>query len=78
MLNLKDEQVEFIQKELGISKEELEIISKDGWKRIREECFNISVDELLDDDGNAVDDVTSRCIMAESIADMKYIELIKQ
>lgn len=78
MLNLKDDQVEFIQKELGISKEELEIISKDGWKQIREECFNISVDELLDDDGNAVDDVTSRCTMAESIADMKYSELIKQ
>lgn len=77
MLNLKDEQIEFIENELGISEKELENINKDDWRKIREKCFNLSVDELLDEDGYAIDDVTEKCIMAESIADMKYSELIE-
>lgn len=76
MLNLKENQIEFIRNEFGISRRELEHISKDGWKQIREECFNISIEELLDEQGNAIDDVTKRCVIAESIADMKYSELI--
>ncbi len=77
MLNLKDKQIEFIENELGIGKEELENINKDDWRKIREKCFNLSVDELLDKYGHAIDNVTERCIIAESIADMKYSELIK-
>lgn len=75
MLNLKDEQVQFIQKELGIGMEELERVSKSRWKQIREECFDISVEELLSEVGRSGDYVTNRCSMAESIADMKYSEL---
>ena len=78
MLNLKENQVKFIQNELGISKEKLECISKEEWRKIREDCFEISIDELLDEHGHAVEYVTERCMMAESIADVKYSELTKQ
>lgn len=39
MLNLKDKQIEFIENELGIGKEELENINKDDWRKIRENAL---------------------------------------
>lgn len=76
MVNLNNDQLKFLKKEFGISKDELKSISKDDWHKLREKCFDISVDELLDDDGYAVDFVTKRCELAESIADMKYSQMI--
>lgn len=75
MLRLNNEQMKFLSDEFGITKEKLENISKDEWHKIRESCFDASVDELLDDHGNAVDFVTKRCDLAESIADIKYSQL---
>lgn len=75
MLNLTDKQIEFLEKEIGTKKADLENVDKEEWRAIREKCFDISVDELLDEVGNAVETVSSRCVMAESIADIKYSQL---
>ena len=75
MLRLNDEQIKFLSDEFGFTKENLESISKNEWHKIRERCFDTSVDELLDDNGNARDFVTKRCDIAESIADLKYSQL---
>ncbi len=37
----------------------------------------ISADELMDEEGNAVDEISETCEIAESIAELAYSELMK-
>lgn len=76
MLDLSRKQLKFLETEFGLAKSHLSKISKEEWHSIREKSFFISVGELLDDEGQAVDFVTERCRIAESIADLKYSELM--
>ncbi len=52
-------------------------MSADEWFHIREESFMISADELMDEEGNAVDEISETCEIAESIAELAYSELMK-
>lgn len=75
MINLSRKQLKFLKAEFGINKEQLGKLSKEEWHHIREESIWISADELMDDEGHAVDFVTERCQVAESIIDITYDEL---
>jgi hypothetical protein len=79
MVNLNEQQLNFLEKELNITKADIEKMSKEEWKGVREKCFFIEADELLDleADGSESDEETERCILATSIADIKFSMLKK-
>ncbi len=73
-MNLSSEQLDFLKEELGLCEKDIEKMSKEEWTDVRENCFYIEADELLDlPDGE--DEETQRCIVATSIADIKYSQL---
>jgi hypothetical protein len=74
---LDEEQLDFLEKELGITKDFIEKASKEQWKDVREKCFYIEADELLALEDSDSDEETERCILATSIADIKYSMLRK-
>ena len=78
MINLTDEQKEFLKKELNVTDEQISEMNRQQWNEVRESCFEISIDELLDDsvDYEQEVEVSQRCTMAESIMDMEYSELM--
>ncbi len=77
MKKLSEKQLEFLQENFGKTEKDIETISSKEWFHIREESFMISADELMDEEGNAIDEITETCEIAESIADMKYSELME-
>ncbi len=77
MRNLSEKQLKFIWNNFHRTKEDLKNISKEEWFHIREDSFMISADELVDEDGNFIDNISEECKIAESIADMKYSELME-
>lgn len=76
---LNDEQIEFLEKELNLTKADIEKMTKEEWKSVREKCFYIEADELLDMEyeGKDIDkeEWTKRCQLAISIADTKFSDL---
>lgn len=73
-LNLTNKQLEFLENELSLKEEDIEQMSREEWTDVREKCFYIEADELLalpEDE----DEETQRCIVATSIADIKYFQL---
>ena len=78
-MNLSKKQLEFLEKELELTKESIEKMSEDEWEDVREKCFEIETDELLDMDcgGKDIDKDkrTERCQLAISIVDLKYSDL---
>ena len=72
-MDLSKEQLNFLTEELNVTKKDIESMSADEWKNIREKCFYIESDELLDMD----DEETMRCKLATSIANIKFSDLNK-
>lgn len=76
MVNLNKKQLEFLKNELNLTKEDIEKMSEDEWEDVREKCFEIETDELLDMDcaGKDVDrdEWTERCNLAVSIVDIEF------
>lgn len=77
MKKLSKRQLDFLNENFGKTEADLEKLSADEWFHIREESFMISADELMDEEGNAIDEITETCEIAESIADMKYSDLME-
>lgn len=75
MKKLSEKQLRFMWDNFQKTEEDVRTISDDDWYKIREESFYISVDELVDKSDE--DELTDRCLVAESIADMKYSELME-
>ncbi len=78
-MHLSEEQLEFLQTEFNLMQTDIEKMTKEKWKDIRERCFYIEADELLDmhDEGKDIDrdERTKRCQLAISIVDTKFSEL---
>lgn len=82
-MKLNDEQLQFLKEELNLKKEDIQKMSSEEWIAVREKCFYIEADELLDLEyyedkiGNirTTEQETQRCMIATSIADMKYSQL---
>ena len=47
-MNLTNEQLNFLEKELGLQEQDIEQMSKEEWTDVREKCFYIEADELLE------------------------------
>lgn len=77
MINLSKEQLDLLEKELGLTEEQVEAMNKEQWKEVREKCFFLSIDELVDEDGEALDNAINpeRLCLLESIADTKFKQL---
>ena len=75
MLTLNDEQLKFLNDEFNVREDEIENMTKDEWKTIRLRSYDIMLDEMLDDEDNAVKEVPERGLIAESIVNTKYSKL---
>ncbi len=77
MINLSEDQTEFLEKEFGITIQQIEIMGKKEWVAVKEKCFDTVLDELLDEDGhyNQANEDSERCSLAESILDVKFRDL---
>lgn len=79
-LNLTNSQLDFLKKELGIVREDIEKMSASDWTNVREKCFDIEAEELYDLDveeekqGMELEE-SERCRLATSIVDIKYSQL---
>lgn len=71
MIKPTEEQIEFIRREFGIERRGLENISREAWRKIREDCFSIECDETTSAG------CSERGEMAADIADIRYKELFK-
>lgn len=74
-MKLNEKQLEFLEKELNITKKDIEGMSADEWKDVREKCFFIEADELMDLEDDEDGEETERCQLATSIANLKFSEL---
>lgn len=74
-MKLNEKQLEFLEKELNITEKDIEGMSADEWKNVREKCFFIEADELMDLEDNEDGEETERCQLATSIASLKFSEL---
>lgn len=74
-MKLNEKQLEFLDKELNISKEDIEKMSAEEWKDVREKCFYIEADELMDLEDTEDQEESERCQLATSIANLKFSEL---
>lgn len=74
-MKLSEKQLEFLDKELNVSKEDIEKMSAEEWKAVREKCFYIEADELMDIEDEENQEESERCQLATSIANLKFSEL---
>lgn len=73
---LNEKHFDMLKSEFDISKEQLKQMSKDEWKEVRANCFDLESDETeLDDDGAA--EITDLGILAAEIVDTKYNDMIR-
>ena len=77
MVSLSRRQSKFLETELGISVEQIKDMNKKRWVAIREKCYDIVLDELLDknDNYNEEKEISERCLIAESIMDIMFKDL---
>lgn len=76
-VGLNEEQLEFLKKKFGIFKADIVKMTIEQWDEIREKCFEIETDELLDFEENGGDcDFcdTDDYLLAASIIDAEYLE----
>ncbi len=74
-IRLNENQIKFLNEKFGIKKNEIEKMNLKDWNRVREMCFEIETDELLDFEkmGKDCDDcATEDYLMASSIIDLPY------
>lgn len=77
IVGLSSEQLKFLEKKFSITKSDVLKMDKKQWNKVREDCFEIETDELLDFEkaGNDCDDCdTEDYLMASSIIDLPYKE----
>lgn len=74
-MKLNEKQLGFLKTEFGLTKEDIEKTTADGWKEIREKCFYIEADELMDIEDDESADESERCQLATSIANIKFSKL---
>lgn len=74
-MKLNKKQMDFLNIELNIQSSDLDRMSAEQWKCIREKCFYIEADELMDMEDDENDTETERCRLATSIANIRFSEL---
>lgn len=73
-MNLSRQQIQFLQKELSVSEDEVSNMTMEDWHQVRERCLDIEVEEAVKEDTeDAVD--WERCDMAASIVNIKFCQL---
>lgn len=68
-------QEKFLKEKFSIEREDIEKMSLHDWKKVREDCFEIETDELLncEEAGYSCDDCdTEDYLMASSIIDLPF------
>lgn len=77
MVNLTDLQAEFLKKEFGLSVGQIESMDTSAWKKVRENCYDIVLDEMLDenDEYRPEGDGSERCSIASAIMDLTFSRL---
>lgn len=74
-MDLNERQLDFLKEELNITEEDIEKMTADKWESVREQCFWIEVDELMEinekeeKEGRLIEEETERCRLATSIID---------
>lgn len=71
-MNLNERQLEFLHTEFDLTEEDIDKITADGWMEVREKCFYIEADELMDLEDDEGAEESERCKLATSIANMKF------
>lgn len=74
-IRLNENQMKFLNRKFGFKKDDIEKMNLKEWNKIREMCFEIETDELLDFEqtGKDCDDCdTEDYLMASSIIDLPY------
>lgn len=74
-VDLNEQQQKFLEEKFAIKVEDIEKMNLEDWKKVREDCFEIETDELLDYEeagGNCDDCETKDYLMASSIIDLPY------
>lgn len=74
-MGLNEKQFEFLQTEFSLTKDDIDKITADEWKKIREKCFYIEADELMGMDDDEKAEESERCQLATSIANIKFSQL---
>ena len=70
-MNLTTEQLEFLNKELNLTEEDIKGMDKEQWTDVREKCFMIEGDEAPEDDAP----ISERGSIAADIADITFKKL---
>lgn len=74
-MGLNERQLEFLKTELGLAKEDIDKMTAGRWMGVREKCFYIEADELMDLEGDEAAEESERCQMATSIANIKFSQI---
>ncbi len=74
-MELNEKQLDFLKTEFGLTKEDIGKMTADQWKEIREKCFYIEADELMDLEDDEEAEESERCKLATSIANIKFSQL---
>lgn len=74
-MKLNEKQLEFLRTEFSLTKEDIENMTADGWKEVREKCFYIEADELMDIEEDEEAEESERCQIATTIANIKFSQL---
>ncbi len=74
-MELNEKQLDFLKTEIGLTKEHIGKMTADQWKEIREKCFYIEADELMDLEDDEEAEESERCKLATSIANIKFSQL---
>ena len=69
---LSKEQIKFLNDEFDVSESNIEKMSKEEWVKIKKKSYDIMRDEMLDENDDAIEDISERGIIAESITDIEY------
>lgn len=77
MIKLSELEIEFLEKELQITVEDLETMYIADWQQVREACYDIVLDEMLDenDEYREEGDGSERCSIASNLMETKFKEL---
>lgn len=76
-VGLSKKQLDFLEGKFGITKTDVQKMDRKQWNKVREDCFEIETDELLDcekNGGNCDYCDTEDYHMASSIIDLPYEE----
>lgn len=74
-MKLSEKQLEFLKAEFGLTKEDIGGMTAEQWKEVREKCFYIEADELMDLGEDEEAEESERCQLATSIANIKFSQL---